>query len=597
MKKVPPMKPHFFKPILPGFKNDLKIPISFLKYLKQHEHIEHAILRRNGKKWMVKVNMALDSKMVGQNLQKSMICNWEICWCLDMKADIKASGKAFPNVEAANKEIHISHSHLICTIRPYCLSKHFLHIPRQFALDNRLNNRKYLRGSPPLHPEVKKKNMNLDAKRISDEGIRDLRIKTTDATAPKVQVPALTSTDANPHFVSTVKHYAIKYHALYFPLDFAKSTGLMNRHCEITLVDEKRRSWSVWLGPMGHHFGIKRGWREFVQENGVQIGDTYKFELINNGRIPIAHFHCIFWEGCQESPSEDIDKMLKQLVMGKETSTEARETPARLFSLLKKNFTRSRKLTFFQINQSVAHAKIPVGFLKYLKEYKNEHAILRRGSKQWAVKVNGRRFEAGWVEFAQKHGLQLGDMLIFRHEGKMEFEVVIFDSSGSVREYLQEEVHTVEETSKNFEFEEKPSPSIKSSNMASSHTEAATHAKLPFGQSHFVCTIRSYCLSKGFLCLPQQFAKPNGLTNKKCDLIIRDGRQRSWNLKLSFSRRPRVYIIGDGLRKFIVDNCLEEGDRIMLEVVTNGETPIWRFQVVTNGGTPIRKFQGKFLIL
>nr|XP_018625362.1 B3 domain-containing protein REM9-like [Nicotiana tomentosiformis] len=241
--------------------------------------------------------------------------------------------------------------------------------------------------------------------------------------------------------------------------------------------------------------------------------------------------------------------------------------------------------------------KIPVGFLKYLKEYKNEHAILRRGSKQWAVKVNGRRFEAGWVEFAQKHGLQLGDMLIFRHEGKMEFEVVIFDSSGSVREYLQEEVHTVEETSKNFEFEEKPSPSIKSSNMASSHAEAATHAKLPFGQSHFVCTIRSYCLSKGFLCLPQQFAKPNGLTNKKCDLIIRDGRQRSWNLKLSFSRRPRVYIIGDGLRKFIVDNCLEEGDRIMLEVVTNGETPIWRFQVVTNGGTPIRKFQGKFLIL
>nr|XP_033511391.1 B3 domain-containing protein REM10-like [Nicotiana tomentosiformis] len=247
------------------------------------------------------------------------------------KADIKASGKAFPNVEAANKEIHISHSHLICTIRPYCLSKHFLHIPRQFALDNRLNNRKCT-----IIMRDKRRLWTLSR-------IRDLRIKTTDATAPKVQVPALTSTDANPHFVSTVKHYAIKYHALqrgidlyigikfeqYFPLDFAKSTGLMNRHCEITLVDEKRRSWSVWLGPMGHHFGIKRGWREFVQENGVQIGDTYKFELINNGRIPIAHFHCeyicIFWEGCQESPSEDIDKMLKQLVMGKETSTEASE--------------------------------------------------------------------------------------------------------------------------------------------------------------------------------------------------------------------------------------------------------------------------------
>ncbi|XP_019261612.1 PREDICTED: B3 domain-containing protein REM10-like [Nicotiana attenuata] len=234
--------------------------------------------------------------------------------------------------------------------------------------------------------------------------------------------------------------------------------------------------------------------------------------------------------------------------------------------------------------------KIPVGFLKYLKGHKNEHAILRRGSKQWRVKVNGRRFEADWADFAQQHDLQLGDVLIFRHEGNMEFEVTIFYSSGSVREYLQEEVHTVEETSKN-EFEEKASPSIKLSNKASSHAEATTLDKLPFGQSHFVCTIRPYCLSKGFLFLPQQFAKANGLTNKKCDLIIRDGRQRSWNLKLSSSRRPRVYIIGDGLRKFIVDNCLKEGDRIMFEVVTNGKIPIWKFQVVTNGGTPIREFQ------
>ncbi|XP_070019455.1 B3 domain-containing protein REM10-like [Nicotiana sylvestris] len=250
------------------------------------------------------------------------------------------------------------------------------------------------------------------------------------------------------------------------------------------------------------------------------------------------------------------------------------------------------KLLVMQKLQLRSLKKIPVGFLKYLKGHKNEHAILRRGSKQWRVKVNGRRFEAGWAEFAQKHGLQLGDVLIFRHDGNMEFEVTIFDSSGSVREYLQEKVHTtVEETSKNFEFEEKPSPSIKLSNKASSHAEATSLDKLSFGQSHFVCTIRPYCLSKSFLFLPQQFAKANGLTNKKCNLIIRDGRQRSWNLKLSSSRRPRVYIIGDGLRKFIVDNCLKEGDRIMFEVVTNGETPIWKFQVVTNGGTPIREFQ------
>nr|XP_018623218.1 B3 domain-containing protein REM5-like isoform X2 [Nicotiana tomentosiformis] len=150
--------------------------------------------------------------------------------------------------------------------------------------------------------------------------------------------------------------------------------------------------------------------------------------------------------------------------------------------------------------------KIPSGFLKYLKGHEHiEHAVLRRGSKQWRVKVNGRRIEEGWEKFAEEHDLQLGDLLVFRHEGNMEFEVSIFDSSHCDREYSeylqkqQEEANNVQETSKKYEFKEKPSPSIKSSiNKDSSHVEAATHDK-PFGQSHFVCTIQPYCLSRSYL--------------------------------------------------------------------------------------------------
>ncbi|XP_019261608.1 PREDICTED: B3 domain-containing protein REM10-like [Nicotiana attenuata] len=271
------------------------------------------------------------------------------------KANIRTSDKAFPNAEAANKDMHLSHSHLICTIKPYCLTKYFLAIPRQFALKNRLNNRKCmiiirderrswtcslytsgentyigrgwhefctdkclkegdrvmfeivssgsetpvfefqdLRGSPSLHPEVKKKNLDVN------------RIKTTDATSPKVQVPASTSAaDTNPHFISTIKPYTIKNPILYLPLAFAKSNGLMNRHCEMILVNEKRRSWSVQLGQMGHHFEIKRGWPEFVQGNGVQVNI-----LVRMPRI---------------TPSEAIDKIQKLLVMGKERGTEASE--------------------------------------------------------------------------------------------------------------------------------------------------------------------------------------------------------------------------------------------------------------------------------
>ncbi|XP_070048343.1 B3 domain-containing protein REM7-like isoform X3 [Nicotiana tomentosiformis] len=210
--------------------------------------------------------------------------------------------------------------------------------------------------------------------------------------------------------------------------------------------------------------------------------------------------------------------------------------------------------------------KIPKGFLKYLKDHDhNEHATLRRDGKKWLVKLNGRRLEEGWEKFAEEHDLQLGDLLVFKHEGNMEFEVIIFDSSHCDREYaeyLQEEEDIVEGECKKFELKD-----------GFPHAEAATHN--PFGQSHFECTVRSYYLTNGYLRVPSRFASKNGLTYKKCDLIIRDERQRSWNLKL-YTSCHHVYI-GGRWAKFHAANDLKVGDRIMFEVVTNGERPIWKF--------------------
>ncbi|XP_070047909.1 B3 domain-containing protein REM10-like isoform X2 [Nicotiana tabacum] len=225
---------------------------------------------------------------------------------------------------------------------------------------------------------------------------------------------------------------------------------------------------------------------------------------------------------------------------------------------------RPVKPHFFKpIQPGFKHAlKIPVGFLKYLKGYKKEHAILRKDGKKWLVKVNGYQLEEGWGKFAEEHDLQLGDMLVFRHEGNMEFEVTIFDSSHCDREYA--EYMLDEEEANNVEFKDKPS------------AEADTHN--PFGQSHFLCTVRPYCL-KGYLCIPTRFAAENGLTNKNCGLIIRDERQRSWNLRL-YTSCSRVYI-GGIWGEFRVANDLKVGDRIMFEIVTNGEKPIWKFHDIS----------------
>ncbi|XP_047264571.1 B3 domain-containing protein REM5-like isoform X2 [Capsicum annuum] len=206
--------------------------------------------------------------------------------------------------------------------------------------------------------------------------------------------------------------------------------------------------------------------------------------------------------------------------------------------------------------------KIPTGFLKYLKgQDQIEHAVLRKGVKNWLVKVNCGRFEAGWAAFVEEHDLQLGDLLIFRHEGDMEFKVSIFDSSHCNREYaeyLQEEEGSdnVEEISKNFKLK-----------------DAGTHN--PCDQSHFECTVKPYCISNGYLRLPKEFAMENNLINKKRCLIIRDERQRSWNLRLA-THNSRVHIFG-GWSKFRIANDLKEGDYMMFEVIADGEKPIWKF--------------------
>ncbi|KAM3270586.1 B3 domain-containing protein REM17 [Capsicum chacoense] len=227
--------------------------------------------------------------------------------------------------------------------------------------------------------------------------------------------------------------------------------------------------------------------------------------------------------------------------------------------------------------------KIPIGFLKYLKgHYQHGHAILKRAGKKWMVKLNEHRFEEGWEKFSEEHDVQLGYMLVFRHEGNMEFEVSIFDSTHCDREYVEyiqveekeedgEEVDEEEEeeegeTSKKFEFDDKPNPCIMSSSRPFPNTEEVS--------TRFVFTVKPYCLTCGFLRLPKKFVLANGYA-KTCPLVIRDERQRSWNLRLA-SYGSGIHVLG-GWNKFRLANGLKVGDRKMFEVVTNREKPIWKF--------------------
>ncbi|KAH0643663.1 hypothetical protein KY289_034637 [Solanum tuberosum] len=221
--------------------------------------------------------------------------------------------------------------------------------------------------------------------------------------------------------------------------------------------------------------------------------------------------------------------------------------------------------------------KIPVAFSKHLKGCNQEHAILRKAGKKWQVKVNGRLLEEGWAKFAKEHDLQLGDCLIFRHEGNLEFEVSIFGSNHFEREYKQtreggEEInHTCKKIISQAKTTEKPKLNIKSHEIVPK-VEAAEN--MPLGRPHFIYTVTPYCLTRDHVQLPVSFAREHSLTNRKCTITIRD-EQRSWTFTL-YSSGAHTYIKGKW-SEFCIANCLKKGDQIMLEIVENGMNPVLRF--------------------
>ncbi|PHT39983.1 hypothetical protein CQW23_18837 [Capsicum baccatum] len=250
--------------------------------------------------------------------------------------------------------------------------------------------------------------------------------------------------------------------------------------------------------------------------------------------------------------------------------------------------------------------KIPIGFLKYLKGHDHiEHVVLKRAGNKWLVKMNGRRLEDGWEKFAEEHDLQLGDMLIFRHEGDMEFDVSIFDSTHCVTKYV-EYMQIVEEKDKKVEDKNEDDEVVEDENDEEDEDdEAYTHDK-PFGQSHFeftirqyclskgktfsnveavkdanlshshfICTIKPYCLSKHFVYLPMDFAKSNGLMDKH-EMIIVDEKRRSWSVWIG--RIDEFHFgIKRGWTQFRKENGVQVGDTYRFELTNNGTIPVVHF--------------------
>ena len=70
---------------------------------------------------------------------------------------------------------------------------------------------------------------------------------------------------------------------------FARPNGLKDRQCEIDLLNEEGKSWTLELRhnkTTGQSY-MCRGWTSFCQGNGIKAGSACRFKLVKNGTKPV----------------------------------------------------------------------------------------------------------------------------------------------------------------------------------------------------------------------------------------------------------------------------------------------------------------------
>ncbi|KAJ4899129.1 B3 domain-containing protein REM7 [Raphanus sativus] len=199
------------------------------------------------------------------------------------------------------------------------------------------------------------------------------------------------------------------------------------------------------------------------------------------------------------------------------------------------------------------HLTIPVAFFSKYIEAKNEQkkAKLRSkaSNKTWEVTIDGRRFTRGWNDFATAHDLRIGDIIIFKHEGDMVFNVTPFGPSCCEIEYEQS----------HFIKEEKDNNDDNNENHCTTNKNPLpkTEPKSTFSFDYcFVAQVAASDLKLDTLDLPMEAASSNAL-NKICHkMIVVNKEGNSWNVNLRFRETNGSYYIRGGWRRFCRDNRL-----------------------------------------
>ncbi|XP_074283923.1 B3 domain-containing protein REM14-like [Silene latifolia] len=191
----------------------------------------------------------------------------------------------------------------------------------------------------------------------------------------------------------------------------------------------------------------------------------------------------------------------------------------------------------------------------------------------WYVKVSYKEgkvhFKDGWRKFCEEHGLQVGDFLVFKYQGNLIFDVIVFDPSACERTFLQTSIVSsdivpyacingngdvkIEHISDgglvaNVAFKPRGFPYY--------HTSVKLYWRKwgGMGFRSSVCDTSLFIYSHGSdtayllyvddivltasstsLAIPTEFARENGIDKRRCKIKVTEERGRSWSMQVSCS--------------------------------------------------------------
>ncbi|KAG7572055.1 B3 DNA binding domain [Arabidopsis suecica] len=233
-------------------------------------------------------------------------------------------------------------------------------------------------------------------------------------------------------FVANVAPSSLRYDTLYLPKRFMRENGLDTRCGEMTLMNEKGKSWTLDLKrkkSCGTSL-IKRGWRSFCHANGLRAGSIITFKLIKKGGTLVL---CLISNEPEEEEEEECSKAneVESLSTDQETDIESshgekisrrKEKKGRMIWKASSSPSENRfvtlTLTPYNILRSVLRLPIPFTRMNGINE-ETKMTLLDKHGMKWLTtlrlvdyKSKRLRMAGGWQGFIQANCVKANESIM-----------------------------------------------------------------------------------------------------------------------------------------------------------------------------------------